>query len=243
MSQSPRSGAYRIVATILAALPWFAPASAHAQWQPCASQGEICRFEGQALVRYGAEGRYAFRVARDRVICDHLEFGDPAYGVPKACDVNYDLNGRDGDSVAAPGLDGWTYCASEGQLCRFDGRARVRYGADNRYVYRNAANNVRCAVDVFGDPAFGVHKTCEYQLARGDYGRGDSDGGWEYCANEGGVCNFSGPGEVRYGVRGKFIVRRAVNGIPCNVDTFGQDPAYGQNKYCFVRPARRRFPD
>ena len=226
----------RALALTLLTLPLLTPSAAQAQWQPCAGQDDICRVNGEALVRYGVPGRYAFRVIRNRVLCDVQEFGgDPAVGVVKQCDVSYDLSQRD-DPGAVSG-DGWTHCASEGGLCRFNGRARVRYGAENRYVYRNAIDNVRCSVDVFGDPAFGTHKTCDYQVSASGYGNPGS--GWEYCANEGGVCAFSGPGEVRYGVGNKFIVRRAVNGMPCDADAFGSDPAFGEHKHCFVRQRRR----
>ena len=68
----------RLLALALLALPLFAPTAAQAQWQRCAGQDEVCRFDGPALVRYGAEGRYAYRVARNRVVCDQNEFGDPA---------------------------------------------------------------------------------------------------------------------------------------------------------------------
>ena len=221
----------------LALTALLAPSAAQAQWQRCAGQDEICRFNGEALVRYGADGRYAFRVARNRVICDQQEFGDPAFGQAKQCDFSFDLSQRGNSEPTAS--DGWTYCAGEGELCRFAGRARVRYGADNRYVYRNAAGGIRCAVDVFSDPAYGVRKTCEYQINAGDYGNVNHGPGWDYCASEGGVCSFSGAGEVRYGINGKFVVRRAVNGMPCSVEAFGRDPAYGENKFCFVRPAPR----
>jgi hypothetical protein len=63
--------------------------------------------------------------------------------------------------------------------------------------------------------------------------------GWEYCGSEGGFCSFSGPGEVRYGINGKFVVRRAINGIPCALSAFGRDPAYGENKQCFVKLSPR----
>ena len=226
----------RLLALALLALWLFAPTAAQAQWQRCAGQDEVCRFDGPALVRYGAEGRYAYRVARNRVVCDQYEFGDPAYGIAKDCAFNYDLSQRETDSPTDP--DGWAYCSAEGGTCRFSGFARVRYGADNRYVYRNANDGIRCAVEVFGDPAYGVNKTCEYQTRGGNDG-GNPGRGWEYCASEGGVCNFSGPGEVRYGVNGKFVVRRAINGMPCSVSAFREDPSYGQNKQCFVRVSPR----
>lgn len=137
---------------------------------------------------------------------------------------------------------GWTRCANEGEYCRVGGRARVRYGADNRYEYRNVNGGILCSFKLFGDPAYGVNKTCEYESQGGGFnnvGNGGYGGNWEYCGSEGGYCSFSGPGEVRYGVGGKFIVRRAINGLPCDVNTFGRDPAYGQQKQCFVRRGGR----
>ena len=84
-----------------------------------------------------------------------------------------------------------------------------------------------------------MHKTCEYSSHGSGYDNVNYGGNWEYCGSEGGYCSFSGPGEVRYGVNGKFVVRSAINGMPCDVDTFGNDPAYGQRKQCFVRKSAR----
>ena len=134
---------------------------------------------------------------------------------------------------------GWTRCASEGQYCNVNGSARVRYGADNRYEYRNVNGGVLCSVKTFGDPAYGIHKTCEQMATGGGYGNVNHGNNWEYCGSEGGYCSFSGRGEVRYGVNGKFIVRSAINGLPCDLNTFGNDPAYGQKKSCFVRRGGR----
>lgn len=222
----------------LVALPLLSPAPAQAQWQRCASQDEVCRFEGQALVRYGAEGRYAFQVARKRIVCDVEEFGgDPAYGVVKQCDYSYELNRRE-TSSSTPSR-GWTHCAGEDEYCRVPGTARMRYGAGNRYVYRNVTGGVLCSARAFGDPAYGEHKTCEYQAAGRGHENVNHGRGWEYCGSEGGYCSFSGPGEVRYGTNGKFVVQRAINGIPCALNAFGRDPADGENKQCFVRLGTR----
>ena len=115
----------------------------------------------------------------------------------------------------------------------------MRYGVDGRYVYRNVTGGVQCSVRVFGDPAKGQHKTCEYQAGGREPDNGDSGRGWEYCGGEGDFCSFRGPGEVRYGINGRFIVRRATNGKPCSLSAFGQDPAKGENKQCFVRRGGR----
>jgi len=232
---TPRARLWALFGVILLALGASRPALAQGgNWQRCAIQDEVCRFNGPAMVRYGADGKYAYKSARNRIICDQQEFGDPAYGQYKQCDYSTDSNQRPGE----PPSGEWVPCAAEGETCRFPGVARVRYGTDNRYAYRNANNEIRCSVNVFGDPAYGSHKTCEYQVQ--EYtGSLRPEGGWEYCASEGGVCNFSGPGEVRYGAKGQFLTRRAINGMPCNVEAFGRDPLYGQEKQCFVRPVSR----
>jgi hypothetical protein len=222
-----------LLALLLLGLGAIGPVRAQGQWQYCAVQDEICRFEGQATVRYGADGKYAYKVARNRIICDELEFGDPVFGRPKRCEYSAGVTQLPG----GPSQNDWVPCASEGEMCSFSGSARVRYGTDNRYVYRNATNSVRCSVSVFGDPAYGRHKTCDYQL-HALAGPVVPERGWEYCASEGGTCHFSGMADVRYGAQGRWVTMRGINGLPCSVDTFGRDPIYGQRKQCFVRAAR-----
>lgn len=55
---------------------------------------------------------------------------------------------------------GWTRCAQEGGTCTFAGTQQVRYGANDRYVTREATNGVACTNGVFGDPIVGVVKSC-----------------------------------------------------------------------------------
>lgn len=226
-----------LAALALMVLAFISPQTALAQpaagWQRCASQDEICRFDGQAIVRYGVDGRYAYKVGTHRLICDQYEFGDPAFGQVKQCEFNPDLRAW---PAGGGGLveDAWLPCGGEGETCRLSGPARVRYGVDQRYVYRNATGSIRCSVDVFGDPAFGTPKRCEYQLLNAG-GTAIGDAGWDFCATEGGVCRFSGVAEVRYGAKGRFVNKRAVNGVPCSVDGFGRDPIFGEKKSCFVR--------
>jgi hypothetical protein len=54
---------------------------------------------------------------------------------------------------------------------------------------------------------------------------------WNYCAQEGGVCSFSGTQQVRYGANGVFAYKSATNSIDCNNEVFG-DPLPGTVKYC-----------
>jgi hypothetical protein len=69
---------------------WVASGPAQAQdWSRCAGEGQVCRVSGESLVRYGVEGRYAFRLVRDRVRCDNEQFGgDPAPNLRKQCEVS-----------------------------------------------------------------------------------------------------------------------------------------------------------
>lgn len=53
------------------------------------------------------------------------------------------------------------------------------------------------------------------------------------CAREGGFCAFEGPATVRYGAGGRFVSRRAFNGVACNNSVFG-DPYVGADKACFI---------
>lgn len=225
---------------VLSAVP--TAALAQSDWAPCANEGEACRFKGEALVRFGIDGRYSFRVVRNQVACDTEEFGDPAPNRTKQCQVS--LNWRQDIRYRGwreEGRDsaGWLLCASEGERCRVPGPGRVRYGAGGQYAYRDVANTVRCNNEVFGDPAPDVAKQCEYLLGVGAGGTSDPRPPapgvglpWTACANENGQCSFRGPGMLRYGANGRYAYREALNGLVCSNDSFGVDPAPGQVKRC-----------
>jgi Flp pilus assembly pilin Flp len=58
---------------------------------------------------------------------------------------------------------------------------------------------------------------------------------WIFCANEGGLCSFSGPMEVRYGESGSYFYLVLTDGTPCTNAVFG-DPIVGVGKHCYYRP-------
>jgi hypothetical protein len=235
------------------------PQAAHAQsdWTRCAEEGQACRVGGEALVRYGTEGRYAFRLVRGRVRCDNEQFGgDPAPNQVKRCEVS--VNWRSDERYRGwrdPGRRGdgeWRSCANENELCRPPaGATRVRYGADGRYEVRPVSRGaVMCSNRVFGDPAPNIFKQCEYSLASGRpetaAGRdGDRDRGrdagrdWESCAREGEHCDFRGRANVRYGVNGHYVYREASGGLGCTNEVFNADPAPGRTKHCQIRRGQR----
>jgi hypothetical protein len=59
-------------------------------WEKCANERQYCEFRGQREVRYGAGDSWNFRTVRNGVSCENNVFGDPAYGVKKACYIKVD---------------------------------------------------------------------------------------------------------------------------------------------------------
>jgi serine protease len=51
----------------------------------CSAERNNCSFSGTRVVRYGANGRYKYKVATDGVSCSNDVFGDPTPGTRKAC--------------------------------------------------------------------------------------------------------------------------------------------------------------
>ncbi len=56
-------------------------------WRVCAAEHGYCSFRGNATVRYGANGQFTERSARNGVACSNRVFGDPAPGQVKQCFV------------------------------------------------------------------------------------------------------------------------------------------------------------
>ncbi|MEO5757067.1 MAG: hypothetical protein ABIQ51_09460 [Mesorhizobium sp.] len=130
-------------------------------------------------------------------------------------------------------------CASEGGICRLPYPAEVVFGVPGRSTSRFFDRDaVRCTVRVFGDPAPGRHKACYIRDRR----ESDDDGydephrdRWTPCAGEGDYCDFRGRQVVRYGARGRFTQDVFRNGVQCDNDTFGGDPAPGADKRCYIK--------
>jgi glucose/arabinose dehydrogenase len=119
-----------------------------------------------------------------------------------------------------------TFCANEGGTCSFSGTREVRYGANNRYFYRTATSSIGCTNGVFGDPISGIGKQCHH--------RAPPSTGWTQCANENGVCSFSGTREVRYGANGAYAYYTFTTSVNCTNAVFG-DPLVGTGKQCSYR--------
>ena len=57
----------------------------------------------------------------------------------------------------------WTFCAPEGGTCVVSGTRQVRFGGNGLYASKTVTGSVACTNAVFGDPAPGVPKRCEYR--------------------------------------------------------------------------------
>jgi len=51
----------------------------------CANEGETCSFNGTMTVAYGAGSSFVYQTLTNGTPCDNSVFGDPDYGVVKAC--------------------------------------------------------------------------------------------------------------------------------------------------------------
>jgi hypothetical protein len=119
----------------------------------------------------------------------------------------------------------WVYCAPENGVCSFSGTRQVRYGANNIYAYQSASESISCSNAVFGDPVYGVFKSCSYSDTT------TTEPVWIRCSTENGVCSFTGTRQVRYGANNVYAYISATGSIECNNTVFG-DPVYGVVKEC-----------
>jgi hypothetical protein len=125
-------------------------------WTFCAPEGGVCAFTGTTEVRYGANGSHVYHTLTDGTTCTNDVFGDPIFGTVKQCATR-----------SRPPPTEWTFCAAEGGVCAFSGTTEVRYGANGSYAYTTLTDGTACTNEVFGDPIYGVLKSCELRTASG----------------------------------------------------------------------------
>lgn len=130
----------------------------------------------------------------------------------------------------------WIRCASEGGVCNFNGTRQVRFGANNSYAVLTANGTVSCSNSVFGDPMFGVVKTCDYSdVSSSNISPAPAPipviETWTDCASEGANCTFTGTRTVRYGSNGIYAKGVFNGATSCTNGIFG-DPIYGTVKRC-----------
>lgn len=145
-------------------------------------------------------------------------------------------------AAAEPGEVVWTQCAIEEQVCSFTGTKEARYGYNGVYATATFTNRVICGNNAFGDPAPGRDKVCEIVLDTAAPAPapapapGPAPEAWTFCANERGVCTFTGTQLVRFGATGAYVTALHTGSVACDNRVFG-DPAYGVEKHCDVAPA------
>lgn len=137
----------------------------------CAVEGQRCNFNGAANVVYGAGNTWTVaRSYSSGVDCNNATFGDPLYGVVKACYVSAGSSPPPPPPPPPPSNDappaGYTACAAENQRCGFGGAATVVYGARGTWTSPRSFNGgVDCGNTVFGDPLYGIVKACYVNVA------------------------------------------------------------------------------
>jgi hypothetical protein len=102
-------------------------------------------------------------------------------------------------------------------------------------LYHNSFNNYSDSREYNDGYNQGVDERRQQSNYRWGNGNPNYGTDWVQCSSEGGYCSFRGSAQVRFGVDGRYVTRRAFNGIACNENAFGDDPAYGKRKQCFVR--------
>jgi hypothetical protein len=126
---------------------------AAATWIGCANEGSTCSFSGTRQVRYGSGTTFVTKTVTGSTACSNAVFGDPTPNVAKTCSYA-------GDTTAAPVPVTWTACAGEGGTCTFSGTRDVRFGTASNFVTLTFSGATLCSNAVFGDPAYGIVKTC-----------------------------------------------------------------------------------
>ena len=155
-------------------------------------------------------------------------------------------------SIPPTPVPDWVFCANENGICSFSGTMEVRYGESGSYFYGVFTGSTPCTNAVFGDPISGTFKHCYYRptsvaptevptstpvptatLVNTDTPVPTAVE-WTFCANENGICSFSGTKEVRYGENPSYFYRVFTGSTPCTNTVFG-DPLVGVPKHCYYR--------
>lgn len=118
----------------------------------CADENGTCKVTGTQSVAYGANGIYSYKTVSGAILCSDTTIADPDYGVVKSCYV--------GAVTGGPSGVGGGYCGSEKQLCAFSGTKTVYFGAGGSWTSKSISGGTPCTDAVFGDPDYGVVKSC-----------------------------------------------------------------------------------
>jgi hypothetical protein len=135
-------------------------------------------------------------------------------------------------SQALPGT--WPQCASEGATCSVGGASAIAYGNNGQFNYTTANGATGCTNAVFGDPVPNTVKSCYSEPAP------PAANVWAKCADENGICSYSGVMTVAYGANGTYKYATVGSPVSCSNTYFG-DPTPGAAKSCYLMDAPPTF--
>ena len=182
----------------------------------CSKQGENCIIpEGKICsVKFGVDGNWISKSNINGFVgCNNEVFSD------------YEINDADSQCFYSDCFEG---SAIENQKLTLpvDKQCTISYGVnDSWFTKKYVQGSIDCKNNVFGDPAFGIVKSCKIVNCT----ELDIE-----CAKEWGVCSLPEglKCSVRYGEDARWTVKSDLNGsVSCTNQIFG-DPAYGTIKRC-----------
>jgi hypothetical protein len=174
-------------------------------------------------VAYGANGAFYFKTISGTFTCDNATFGDPIYGVPKACYLGAPL---------------YTRVTGEGGTLTGLSNTPVAYGGGGRFSYRILSGTQVCNAGTFGNPGNHIAKDCYVLTNAGE----PTTGPLAFLADEGQTWSIPTGAPhgslVLYGSgrTGNFDLAGypAAQG-PCSNQSF-PEPDYGYFKHCWGVP-------
>jgi hypothetical protein len=135
-------------------------------WVSCSRENNFCTFDGVGVVRFGVDGKFNYKDVAFEVGCTTAQFGDPALNVRKNCEYKLSTLDKKQYEVALKkyreenNIEGWRFCAIEGEVCKVNENSEIRYGISNTYNTKLVTANVTCDNNTFGDPTPGFLKKC-----------------------------------------------------------------------------------
>jgi hypothetical protein len=132
------------------------------------AQNTNCQFTGNTTMYYGVPGAFAVGNVNGPFNCNtgNAVFGDPIFGTVKSCYIPQSTLPPGTTNPTTPNTvpAGHVACADEAKstTCQFTGSVLMYYGANGRFASSTVQGPFNCAKgnSVFGDPIYGVVKTC-----------------------------------------------------------------------------------
>ncbi len=208
----------------------------------CAVEGGACVLPAGVIadVYYGTNGQFFVKTGLSGTVdCSNNFFGDPNFGVVKAC--SYVVKSST-TPVPPPPPSGpvppanAVKCAAEWGACVLPAGAvaDVYYGANGKFFVKTGlSGTVDCSNYFFGDSNPGVIKACAYVVKNSNAPVPPANA--VKCAVQGGGCSIPTGlvANVYYGANGKFVAKYGINGdLYCDNAIF-EDPIPGVAKSCW----------